>query len=192
MKPTDNTAIHRIKKTIVLFIALILLCIQTNKSALAEEVEEYAVKAAFAFNFIRFVQWPETSFANDTDPYQLCFLGDAAVTRQFNILNNKKIETRTLYVHPLSSEKDCEGCDIIFISRDIDRSISENIISKVKGKPILTIGESEGFTKLGGVINFFSKDARLQFEINPSAAKNQGLKPSSRLLKLAVIVDSQE
>jgi len=194
MKFPDNTIIHLIKKTIILFVALIGFCIHTNESVMAGEVEEYAVKAAFTFNFVQFVQWPETSFTNDTDPYHLCLIGDTTIVERFSAINGKKIGARTIYVHRLSSEseKECEECDIIFISRNTDRSISEKIISKVEKKPVLTIGETKGFTKLGGMINFFSKDGRLQFEINTSATKNKGLKISSRLLKLAVIVDGPE
>jgi hypothetical protein len=189
MKCPDKTTIPRIKKVIVLFMALSLLCIQTNKSTLAQEVEEYAVKAAFTFNFIRFTQWPETSFSDDIAPYKLCFMGNSEVARHFKAITGKKNGARSINVQGLSLVEEYGECKIVFISRDVDRSITQGILSKVKGKPVLTIGETRDFIKLGGVMNFISKDGRLHFEVNTQAAKQQGIELSSRLLKLAIIVD---
>ena len=189
MKFLDNSLIKVIKKIFILCIALIVFCIQTKQNVMADEAKEYAVKAAFTYNFIRFVQWPEISSAHDADPFLLCFLGNEVVEKSFNTLNNKKIGIRAIKVHRLFPEKKCEQCDIIFISRDIDRSISKEIISKVKGTPVLTISETKEFTTYGGMINFVIKDGRLRFIINTSASKNQNLKISSRLLKLAIVVD---
>jgi hypothetical protein len=199
MTPRGNNVIHVPNKLLALFIALFILWTGSKETVMAREVDEYAVKAAFAFNFVRFVQWPDTSFADAADPCEVCFMGDERVAKQFNkvakqfnAVNGKKKGARTISVRRLSSEKDYQACEIVFISRDIDRSILSEIISKAKGKPVLTISEINGFAALGGGINFFSKDNRLQFEINPGVVKTQGLKLSSRLLKLAVIVGGEE
>ncbi len=178
-------------KPVFLFIALFIFFAPAHSPLMAKEVEEYSVKAAFILNFIKFTNWPAASFSDASDPYQLCIMGNNAMVEQFTTINGKKIENRPVQVTRLVSPEDCQPCDIIFISRDTPRSVSDKIISKVKGTPVLTIGESKGFAKLGGVINFFSKDDRLYFEINPRAAKEQGINLSSRLLKLAIIVDGQ-
>jgi len=181
-----------IHKSVLLFIALVIFFAPAHKPLMAKEVEEYSVKAAFILNFIKFTNWPTASFANADDPYQLCIMGNNAMVDQFKTINGKKIENRPLQVTQLLSSEGCRPCDIIFISRDTPRSVSDKIISNVKGTSVLTIGETKGFAKLGGVINFFSKDDRLYFEINPRAAKEQGISLSSRLLKLAHIVDGQK
>ncbi|CCK78446.1 YfiR family protein [Desulfobacula toluolica] len=188
-----NFVIYVIKKMIISLIVLLIIYVHAEKTVMADEIDEYAVKAAFTFNFISFIQWPETSFAGNTaPPYRIGFMGDILVAKRFNALNKKNNGTRTIHVRRLSTPEDCRECDIVFISRDIDRKISEKLLLKLKGKPVLTIGETKEFIKLGGVINFFSKNDRLQFEINPGAAKKQGLKLSSRLLNLAVIVGEQK
>lgn len=179
------------KKALALLTALVLALLPANTLP-AQEVEEYAIKAAFTFNFIRFTQWPDTTFKTDSDSFQLCFTGNSRVAREFNTLHEKTTGTRAILVRELTSPDQFQECDIIFISQDTDPSLSREILLKTKGLPVLTIGETKGFTTQGGVINFFSKQDRLQFEINPQAAKNQGLTLSSRLLNLAVIVEGKE
>ena len=152
----------------------------------ARAADEYAVKAAFVFNFIKFTQWP----ANDSEtnaPLTLCFTGNN--TGAFSALNGKKNGIRIIRATRLRTSAQCRDCDIIFIGRDTPAALALEILSKAKGKPILTIGETETFARRGGVINFFSRDDRLHFEINTRAADQKGLKLSSRLLKLAVIVE---
>lgn len=186
-----NRIIPRINKALALFTALVLFWLPAN-TLLAQEVEEYAVKAAFTFNFIRFTQWPDTAFKTDTDPFQLCFTGNSRVAREFNTLDEKSTGTRAIRVRELTSPDPCQECNAVFISQDTDPSLSKEILLKTKGLPVLTIGETKGFTTQGGVINFFSKQDRLQFEIYAQASKNQGLTLSSRLLNLAVIVEGKE
>jgi len=182
-------AVHRVKNLAALLVALSIFMALPSERAMAREVDEYAVKAAFVLNFVRFTLWPENQFTKDTDSYRLCFMGNTNVAKEFAAINGKKNGERNIYVHDLSSGEEYSKCDIVFISRKTDPEVSKQIISKTKGKPVLIIGETKEFIKQGGVINFFSKGNRLHFEINTRAAEKQGLKLSSRLLKLAVIVD---
>ena len=185
-------AVHWMKNLAALLVALSMFMVLPSERAMAREVDEYAVKAAFVLNFVRFTLWPENQFTKDTDSYRLCFMGNTNVAKEFAAINGKKNGERNIYVHDLSSGVEWNKCDIIFISRDTDPLVSKQIIAKVKGMPVLIIGETREFIKQGGVINFFSKGNRLHFEINTRAAENQGLKLSSRLLKLAVIVDGSQ
>ena len=76
----------------------------------------------------------------------------------------------------------------MFISKSIDPAALVDTLAAVKGKQVLTIGETKNFIKSGGVINLFNRNGRLFFEINGATARQQQLKLSSRLLKLAIIV----
>ena len=77
---------------------------------------------------------------------------------------------------------------MMFVSRDVDRSVLSGALAAVENRPVLTVGEIPGFIQLGGIIYIFSKKDRFHFEIKPETAHRQGLKLSSRLLKLAIIV----
>ena len=87
----------------------------------------------------------------------------------------------------ISDVGEIEGSHILFVPRERGGELSE-VLAAAKGHPALVVGESEGFAKRGGAINFFTEDSKLRFEINPDAARSAGLKISSRLLRLAVLV----
>jgi len=185
--------LKRTGTTVTCLVFLLVLMIAFPDAGTAGEVEkEYVLKAAFVYKFIGFVEWPDAAPAGKTGPFRLCFAGDAAVAEHFNTLNDKTINNRPIRVHGLASVDECTGCDILFVSRGTDQETMERYLEQLKGKPVLTIGETKGFAQGGGVINIFFKETRPKFEINPVAADRQGLKLSSRLLKLAIIVDEEK
>ncbi len=147
------------------------------------------VKAAFVYNFARFTQWPDSTFANATDPYLFCFVGNDDVAKKFTTINEKKNGPQKISTQRVYSPDEYRDCEIVFISRETDPMVVKQIIAGLEQKPVLTIGETPEFTKLGGIISFFSKNNRLHFKINNNTAKKKSLALSSRLLKLAVVVD---
>jgi hypothetical protein len=170
------------------FLLLFSFCTTGNAFASDRRVEEYAVKAAFVLNFARYTQWSAECFDSPTEPFRLCVLGNKAIEPAFQALNEKKIGSRTLHVRFITMAKDTGQCHILFISEDIDRTTLLETLAAVRDKPVLTIGETKAFINSGGVINLFNRKGRLYFEINKTAARQQRLKLSSRLLKLAIIV----
>lgn len=167
---------------------MLVLSLSSIGNAFGQNMEEYAVKAAFVLNFARYTQWPDESFASSTEPFRLCVLGDQTIGLAFQALSGKRIDSRTLHVHFISRAKDAGRCNMIFISEGIDRTTILDTLSTVKERPVLTIGETRNFISNGGMINLFNRNGRLHFEINETTARKQQLKLSSRLLKLAIIV----
>lgn len=155
----------------------------------AKSAEEYAVKAAFVFNFIKFTQWPDNRFTETAREFRICFFGDDEVARNFSALNGKMYGRNRISVSRRNSGQSCTDCDLIFISRGTDPDLVEQVLQQSVDRPVLTIGESDTFARDGGVINFIRKNDRLQFEINTRTARDKGFKLSSRLLKLANIVE---
>jgi hypothetical protein len=147
---------------------------------LAGEVEshlEYQVKAAFLFNFLKFVEWPPAAAGA---PWVIGVLGHDPFgamldeTVRGKIVNGRKIEVRRY-----SQASDVKDCNILFIGRgDYER------IGIPVQAGMLTVGEAPGFLKAGGAINFYLEDNRVRFEIRPAAAGGAGLHVSSQLLKL--------
>jgi hypothetical protein len=68
----------------------------------------------------------------------------------------------------------------------------DEIIQALKNAPALTVAETAGFAKRGGIINFILQDSKVGFEANVDAARQAGLNISSRLLSLARIVQTSE
>jgi len=82
--------------------------------------------------------------------------------------------------------KYAEDCHVLFFSSK-DRTFIQEKLDMLKNQNILTVGETEGFIEMGGMINFFEEEQHLRFTVNQCAAAAAGLKLSSQLLKSADI-----
>jgi hypothetical protein len=145
---------------------------------------EYDVKAAFLYNFGKFVQWPPEAFEG-RDSFVFCLLGDDSFGQVLNsTVVGKKIQERVLVVRQLRDVSDTEGCHILFISRSEGWRLPR-VLSSLRSRSVLTVGETVGFTERGGIISFRVEDNRVRFDINLAAAQRAQLTISSQLLKLA-------
>lgn len=150
--------------------------------------QEYAIKAAFIYNFSKFVEWPaETS--EKSGNFIVCVLGDEHLVPYFEKLNGKKARDKKVVIRHIKQAEDIGNCHIVFVGKSEQKNLPE-ILTKLKGQSVLIVGDEEGFSKQGGMINFVMKDDQVRFEINPNAVKRAGLKISSKLLSLGIIVHS--
>ena len=152
--------------------------------------KEYQIKAAFLFNFIQFVQWPPTVFKNADDPFRIGVLGQDP----FNAALEDTVQGETISNHKIIVEHamqvdDLKNCQLIFISKSEKKHVTE-ILSALDDKPVLTVSEIEGFAERGGGINFYLEGNKVRFEVNPDAARHDGLKVSSQLLSLGKIIET--
>jgi hypothetical protein len=153
--------------------------------AQAPVADEYPVKAAFLFNFAKFVEWPAIAFRSPEDPISICVLGQDPFGEALEkVVRNKTVSNRTFVVREILNAQQAMACQILFVSTS-ERKRFRLLLDALKGRSILTVGESEDFTANGGIINFKVKDARVRIEIDPSAADRAGLRISSKLLSLA-------
>ncbi len=165
-------------------IALLLLA----ATAAAQTAGEYQVKAAFLFNFAKFVEWPAGSFKNPSDGIHICILGDDPFgTALSGLLAGQKINARPLIGAHFSEVKEVIGCQILFISTS-ERKNLRNILAAAAGGGILTVGEWDNFALDGGMIGFRLKDGKVRLEINLKATENAQVQISSKLLSLAQII----
>lgn len=157
----------------------------------AREGEEYAVKAAFILNFAKVTHWPDKALDDSPSIIDVGLVGeDESLAMAFKSIDGKQVGDRTLRVRFIPPADDCRGYEILFVSNAIDRATLLRFLTAVKDQPVLIIGETPDFARIGGIINFISKNGRLHFEINPREAERHRLKISSRILQLANIVES--
>jgi hypothetical protein len=151
--------------------------------------DEYHVKAAFLFNFARFVEWPPTAFRNQRDPFTICVLGadpfDGALDET---VGGKQVGDRAFRILRIPEAAQASACQILFISSS-ERKRTAAIIAALPSVGVLTAGETDGFAATGGVINFTMNEGHVRFQVNRRAAERADLQISSRLLSLAQIVD---
>ena len=148
---------------------------------------EYEIKAAFLYNFIRYIDFPAETTAAANGTLTIGIIGDPPVGSVFDPLNNKQIKGCKLVVKEHASAKDLSGCQIIFICASEKDRLPE-ILGELKDSHALTVSEIDGFAARGGIINFISERNKVRFEINPDAAHRLGFAISSDLLKLAKLV----
>jgi hypothetical protein len=147
---------------------------------------ENQLKAAFLFNFAKFIEWPAEVFTNAEAPFLIGVVGD----KQFGEDIAQTVRNKLVNGHPVTVKVGCtleeaRLTHILFISASEKKRMNE-IIDKMKGASVLTVSETERFTEAGGMINFVSENKKIRFQINDAAAKTAGLKISSKLLSLAV------
>ena len=152
---------------------------------LQAQMSERQVKAAYLYNFAKFVEWPEQAFANSTAPIRLCIWNDwQFVTDVHQIVYGKVLAGRPIEVIGVQSMEQLRSCHILFISSSEVREV-RRIMDVLHEASVLTVGEMKGFLADGGMIDFILEDERVQFEINHKAASKAELRISSRLLGVA-------
>ena len=149
--------------------------------------KEYQIKAVCLFNFAQFVTWPPEAFTSPDQPLRIGILGgDPFGTFLDETVKGEKVGDHPLIIQRYGSIEDVQDCQILFVSASESGKLSA-ILSALKGKSILTVGEKEDFVQDGGMVRFFVEGNKLRLKINPEAAKDAGLTISSKLLRLAQI-----
>lgn len=177
-------ALAALKKVPLLF----AIALAASAPAAAPSPAEYEVKAAFLFNFAKFVEWPEQSFPDPSAPFRVCLLGDSPFTPQLErVLKDKTVHDRPLSVKRIQHAAEAAGCQMLFVAPSEGARL-DAVLAAVKDAPVLTVGDVERFAQRGGMIGFTLESQKVRFNINPAPASASGLKISSQLLKLAKIV----
>jgi hypothetical protein len=144
---------------------------------------EYRVKAAFVYNFAKFVEWPQ-AVGYGGKPFVIGVLGRDPFGRILDdTVNGKTVRGRTLVIQRLSSWAQAHECDLLFVSGSENKRLPESL--RGIGRGVLVVGDSPDFVLSGGMIGLINEDSKVRFEINELAAERAGLKISSQLLKLA-------
>jgi len=156
--------------------------------AQAQSATEYQVKAAFLFNFAKFVEWPADAFPSPDAPLQVCVMGHDPFGRDFEqIIVDKAVNGHRIEVaHPDGLPR-ARACHILFVASS-EKSRIRQILQGLNGASVLTVADSDGLAALGGIINFVLDEGRVRFEINLKAAELAHLKLSARLLTVAKAV----
>ena len=154
----------------------------------ASEFDEYAVKAAYLYNFAKYVEWPPGTFASADAPLLICIAGDDPFGDALAALSGKMIENHPVEVRRLSVTTDLNPCQIVFVSR-AEQGRLKTLLAKLARQPILTVSDISDFAQTGGMIGLIEADQRIRFNINLNAAQQAHLKLSSQLLKLATIIE---
>jgi hypothetical protein len=170
-----------------LLLAAGAVCLLPALVATAETaLSEYEVKAAYLYNFVKFVSWPAEAFPDDGSPFVIGVVGgDPFEGKLERMVQGKLVNNRRLQIRQSSRAEDLRGCHIVFVPHT-ENSRAGALLDALNGLSVLTVGDDESFAPRGGVIGFVREGERVSFEINLEAAERSRLTVSSKLLKVAV------
>lgn len=177
-------ALLRVK---ILLLALLFAALPRGAAAQDAASLEYGVKAAFLYNFTKFVEWPASAF-EARGSVRLCVLGEDPFGKSLRtVVEGEQVQGRPITLLRIDSLDDPRSCHMLFLGRTEAERLPA-VLAAVRGAPVLTVSEAPGSLAQGVGINFVLKDGKVRFEINQTAVEGNGLKVSSKLLRLATRV----
>ena len=149
---------------------------------------DYEVKAAYLYNFGRFVEWPAKVTTTKTDSFTICILGEDPFGPALDVtLAGERVGNQKVAARRISSLRDSVDCRILFISSSEANRLNK-IIEALDTSAILTVSDIPQFSQGRGMIQFVLEGNRIRFEVNLTATQRAGLTLSSELLKVATVV----
>jgi len=167
--------------------ALVCGILALSRPALANPDKEHRVQAVFLFNFAQFVDWPESVFQGPKDSLVVGVLGEDPFENFLDeVVKGESVREHPIVVKRYKRLEDIGECHVLFIgAREADHL--DGMVSSLKNRKILTVGESRDFLAQGGMIRFVEEAGKVRFKINLEAAQEAGLSVSSKLLKVAQV-----
>lgn len=164
---------------------ILFLCF-AKSSLLAQAANQEAnLKAVFIYNFTRYIEWDNLNAENN---FIIGIMGSSALDRSIEaIARSNFVKNKRIILRHFSSPEDISYCHILFIPAEYPLPVKS--IAEKTDKKVLVISEKQGAARQGAAINFILVNDKLKFEISQDAIYAAGLRASSQLLKLAIIVD---
>jgi hypothetical protein len=173
-----------LSRSILTLIMVALLATSLN----AELTDEYHIKAAYLYNFTKFIVWPADAFRDSDKTFQICILGrDPFGTALDEVVAGKAIDGRPFEVRRLSDRQQTGTCRILYAAASERKRIT-SIPLNANQTGVLTVSEAGSGTSDKAIVNFTLEHGKVRFEINITAAEEDKLQISSKLLNLATVV----
>jgi hypothetical protein len=174
-------------RAVAFFLVTVAACAAPALILPAQEPSPTAtqVKAAFLYNFAKFIEWPAASYAGAEAPFVIGVLGEDPIRPELEqMVAGKSVNGRAFQVRKLAYGQDLRRCQILFINASEGKHLPA-VLHHLQASSVLVVGDTENFVELGGAVRFFVEADRMRFEINVDAVNRARLNVSSKLLSLA-------
>jgi len=163
---------------------LVLPCAGRAQDAVPA-ASERAVKAAFLYKFLSYVEWPAAAFTQGDAPIVVGVVGsDEVVTELQQIAAARSVDNRAVVVRRVREGESLAGLHALFVGRN-EHARLPALVKSAQQRGVLIVTDWPGALDQGAAINFLTIDGRIRFEISVEAAERSGVKLSSRLLAVA-------
>lgn len=160
-----------------------------QRNVFAQAADEYEVKAVFLYNFVNFVEWPSSSFNDGSQPFVIGVAGKNVFgTSLIEAVKGEFYRGHRIEVWMVNNPAEASKCHILYIEKSC--TIFQQVLAMTKGKPILTIADTDDFMVQGGMIRFFMENNKVRIEVNQKVVNSHQLVISSKLLRLARIYNN--
>lgn len=164
---------------------LVIFIVFSGKVCFAQDRPSHELHSMMIYNFLKYIEWPGNKNNGDF------LVGVVDADEVYNTLNtwygNKTRGNKKFIIKKATVADDLSQFQLVYIGKSGSDKF-EDILTKIEGKPILTVTEKNGLGKKGSCINFKIVDNRLKFELNQSAIKKTTLKTSSQLAAMAIVI----
>jgi YfiR/HmsC-like len=176
----------------LLFVFALGVLSYASAGAQSAQRSEYEVKAAFLFNFTKFVEWPDSTFSDSQAPIVIGIIGDDPFGDSLpRIVAGQKAQGRAILITKYRRGDDLRRSQVLFVSVS-ERQHSAEILSAIHDASVLTVSDIDGFAEAGGVVQFVIQENRVHFIVNLDAATQSRLRVSAKLLALARVINHNE
>lgn len=183
-----------ITQSLAILMAIFVLLV-VARSARAQEGlidREYPIKAAYLYNFGKYVEWPPDVVSIQSGGRRDFVIGVVGNNPFGNsltaIARKKKLKGKAIVIKQIRTTKEYQPCHILFVPARQKPELVSSILKQARGSSVLVVGETKGFSQRGGIVNFYVEQNKVRFEINSDAAESAELKISAKLLRLGRIV----
>lgn len=173
---------------IALVAVVMALCVNTTVAAGPDEIQ---VKAAFVYNFTKFITLPQSAFKDEHDPFVIALTGSEGMAKELSALTKRTTKGRKIVFQYFAPGQPIGHCHALFIAYK-DKQKTKATLTSLQDRPIITISDTEQFAHMGGVIQITAIRERFRFAINKGTADRGQIKIASQLLVLAIEVVKDE
>ena len=170
---------------------ILAFCMIAALAFAQSRMSEYDVKAAYLFNFGKFIRFTSSDAVSNRQSFDICIVGEDPLGHTLDDLTaNERLDGKPVRVERLKSAPEARGCAIAYISSFEGARIGADL-DALRREPVLTVSDSANFLQQGGIIQFVTVGNHVRFNVNLDAARNAQLSLSSELLKVALSVNAQ-
>lgn len=149
----------------------------------------YLLKSIWLEKFARFVTWSEGSDIKDkSKPFIIGIIGKHPFGQILNnIYKQNKIKDKKVEIKYISDVDKIPDCHLLYISASC-KSYLADVLAVTKDKPVLTVGDTEGFAEKGVLINMYIDENKIRIQISAAIIRHRSLQIDPLLLEIAAVV----
>ena len=171
------------------FSMLLTVCL-TVSVGFAQAPAEHTLKAAYLYNFTRYIAWPDDAWSEGQQEFVIGVIGNNPFDTTLDQIAGKRLaQKRPLVIKYFKTLADYKPCHILFVAADSPADVHAAILRQTRNQPVLVVGERTGFAEDGATVNFvLLPDGSIRIEMNIDAMNRGRMQTSAQLLKLATVV----